>query len=107
MRNSRLSDNAITVASTSDEPITGATNLGAVAAKSGNTSTAMPATTDKPMTKVRRASSRREVMTCRPLIMIKVTTSISADTMTGRGITASSAGNLGKNPRMIKSPPTA
>ena len=59
------------------------------------------------MTSVRRASSMRELITCRPLIMMKATTNINAATITGRGITASTAGSLGKNPRTRNMAPTA
>jgi hypothetical protein len=54
---------AITVEKTSDEPINGAIDAGAAAAIPGKTSTATLATTDSPMTSVRRASSRRELIT--------------------------------------------
>ncbi|MNC97940.1 hypothetical protein D3C83_157640 [compost metagenome] len=79
----------------------------AVADNAGNTSTAVPATIASPTTSVRRASSMREFITCRPLIMTNVTANSSEATTTGRGITARSTVNFGKRPSSTNMTATA
>ncbi len=105
--NSRLSASPTTVANTSDEPITGRQTAPAPAAITGKISTAAPAKRARPITSVRRASSRREVITCSPLMRMKQIENSSADVITERGISASSVVSFGSRPSARNSTPIA
>ena len=59
------------------------------------------------MTRVRRASSMREVIACRPLIRTKQAENSSDAPMTGRGIRMSVPVIEGRNASAIRMPPTA
>src|SRR5258706_9471478 len=94
------------VAKTRAELINGDRWLGADAAIDGNISTAPAATMANPSKSVRRVSSRRDVMICTPLMIMKVTVKSRADTTTERGMIASNAVSLGQNPSRRKTMPT-
>jgi hypothetical protein len=102
-----LRKSAITVANTSEEPAIAVKGCGMLAEIPGNISTAMPAIIDRPSTSVRRASSSRDIMTCRPFMMMEVTANRSAASTIARGISENKAGSLGRNAAAKKATLTA
>ena len=59
----------------------------------------MPSMNDRPITNVRRASSRREAMICRPFTKMTLAEKSNAAPITGRGMITKNALALGKNAR--------
>lgn len=68
-------------------------------------STLKPKITAMPTTKVRRTSSIREVITCKPPRIIKQATYTSTAPVTGAGITENAAASFGKQARATRMSP--
>ncbi len=107
MRNRPLRPSATTVPQTSELPTTGSSQVGAWRTASGNTSTAMPAAIDRPMTSVLRASSRREAIISTPLLMMKQAVNSSTAPLTTGGMSRNSTVVTGTKAITISSAPVA
>ena len=93
--------------STIDELTIGSTAAGIFDAKPGMISAATALAMASPITMVRRASSMREVIACRPLMRTKHAENSSEAPITGRGIRMSVPVTDGRNASTSRNPPTA